>query len=172
MRITTWSFIFTVFLISISSCGVIFDDFDFGLKKYLSNLTLIHDSCELGLPSKRDTNYFVYDEGSNQYTLVESFFLPYVARELVLEGKVSDGRFPRDDLMYMESNNKGRGFIVTNQFTINQFTDKECVVKSTIAHTNGTQIWQFEINCPNRTCEGVYSGPIWETGFVLGGGGR
>jgi hypothetical protein len=138
--------------------------------RYLSNLTLIHDSCELGLPPTKDTDYFVFREGNNRFSIRSSFFLPYVANELVLEGKVSDGRFPETRLLYLGSNNGG--FIVTNQFTLNKFTDNECVVKSTISHHNGEQVWQFEINCPNRTCEGLYSGPVWRTGFITGGAGR
>ncbi len=91
---------------------------------------------------------------------------------------------------YIGSGSSDRnGFIVTNQFTTNQFTPKKCIVRSTISYRrnidddlNASQFntignihlsdLQFQITCENRPCEGIYSGTVTkssitsENGFI------
>jgi hypothetical protein len=126
------------------------------------NLKLINDSCSLGL--NPEIGYIssprFYQQG-DQIDLEVNSFLPNITNRLVLLGEAPIlGTFTAQNfnIFYTGSFN-GNSFEATNKFTMaNQFTDIKCVTNSNFLYNDGRMEFKFLINCPNRVCEGSYSG--------------
>lgn len=134
-------------------------------------LQLVTDSCNLGLRSEIGSisNPYYLRRG-DQIDIRSLSFLPRITDKSVLNNQdLNFGSFTavRAFIYYTGSFNSN-GFEVTNQFVRpNPFTDRRCVTNSRFTYFNDGSIeFGFLIDCPNRVCEGLYTG----TGELTTGG--